>query len=156
MSTCQSAKYPGCDTAWTLTAPPRPHPPPWKILPTPPNILIFQVDLVAGLDWNRERNSVKRVYMPLAPNCQIVSWQKTQFASQLAVQKRMDKICEVEGRPMQSNRTERHFSWSDRSEFWLNGSRPRIQDCLTFPYTGRRNAFSIRQFKWVASFQLTR
>ena len=68
--------------------------------------------------------------MPLAPNCQTMSWQKTQFASQLVVQNR------IEGRPMQSNRTERQFSWSDRSEFWLNGSRPRIQDCLTFPYSG--------------------
>ena len=42
--------------------------------------------------------------MPLAPNCQIMSWQKSQFASQLVVQKRIDKICEVEGRPMQRNR----------------------------------------------------
>ena len=47
--------------------------------------------------------------MPLAPNCQIMSWQKTQFASQLVVQKRIDNICEVKGRPMQSNRTERHL-----------------------------------------------
>ena len=42
--------------------------------------------------------------MPLAPNCQIMSWQKSQFASQLVVQKRIHKICEVEGRPMQRNR----------------------------------------------------
>ena len=55
-------------------------------------------------DWNREHNSVKRVYMPLAPDCQIMSWQKSQFASQLVVQKRIDKIWEVEGRPVQRNR----------------------------------------------------
>ena len=151
MSTCQSGKYPGCDTAWTLTPPP----PPWKILATPPNILIFQVDLVAGLDWNRGHNSVKRVYMPLAPNCQIMSWQKTQFASQLVVQKRIDNICEVEGRPMQSNRTERHFFLVGPVGIlleWIAPQNPR----LTFPYSGRRNAFSIRQFKWAAGFQLTR
>ena len=41
--------------------------------------------------------------MPLAPNCQIMSSQKSQFASQLVVQKLIDKICEVEGRPMQRN-----------------------------------------------------
>ena len=42
--------------------------------------------------------------MPLAPSCQIMSWQNSQFASPLVVQKRIDKICEVEGRPMQRSR----------------------------------------------------
>ena len=61
-----------------------------------------------GFDWNREYNSVKRVYMTLAPNCQTLSWWKSQLASQLVVQKRIDKICEVESRPMERNRPD---SW---------------------------------------------
>ena len=88
--------------------------------------------------------------MPLAPNCQIMSWQKSQFASQLVVQKRIDKICEVEGRPMQRNRPDSRiliiFACGVRNPgLWNPGNSAKKSG---IPLTIGLKATTTKQTKW--------